>query len=198
MPRKNARSTDKTSAEARFLEGVTLRQVTLSSGVPFSAVGLALGQGTSPLEVVVASIASPPNATTLRSAWKVRNAGRAAPLLFVVLHGERASLCGPAGDDPPAYLALDRGQVERICREALEQPDRHAALRALRDILPSLESELAGLRNEGFLATHELRAGARRRPDWDAAGHKARPGHSPSAGAISCARSGSASSPAIV
>ena len=46
---------------------------------------------------------------------------------------------------------LDRGQVERICREALEQPDRHAALRALRDVLPSLESDLAGLRNEGFL-----------------------------------------------
>ncbi len=126
------------------------------------------------MEVLVASSSSSPNATMLRSAWKARNAGRAAPLLFVVVHGGRASLCGPAGDAPPAYLDLDRGQVERICREALEQPDRHAALRALRDVLPSLESDLAGIRNEGFLATHELRAGAKRRSDWNDAGRKAR------------------------
>src|SRR5437773_6246535 len=132
MPLDSARSTHEAVTETRFLNGVSLRQVALPSGVPFSAIGLALGQGTSPVEVLVASSAAPPNATTLRSAWKGRNAGRAAPLLLVVIHGERASLCGPAGDDPPAYLGLDRGQVERICREALEQPDRHAALRALR------------------------------------------------------------------
>lgn len=64
--------------------------------------------------------------------------------------------------------------MERICREALEQPDRHAALRALRDSLPALESELGGIRNEGFLATHELRVGARQRPDWREAGEGAR------------------------
>ncbi|MDI7267295.1 MAG: hypothetical protein QME96_04810, partial [Myxococcota bacterium] len=157
-----------------FLDDAPLRPVSLPSGVPFAAVGLALGRGASPLEILVASGSAAPNAPTLRSAWKARNAGRAAPLLLVVLHGDRASLCGPAGDDPPAYLALDRGQVERICREALEQRDRHAALRALRDVLPSLESDLAGLRNEGFLATHELRAGARRRADWEGAGRKVR------------------------
>jgi len=175
MPRKNARSTQEAGTEARFLDGLSLRPVSLPSGAPLTAVGLALGQGTSPLELLVTTSAAPPNATTLRSAWKARNAGRAAPLLFVVLHADRASLCGPAGDDPPTYLGLDRGQVERICREALEQPDRHAALRALRDVLPSLESDLAGLRNEGFLATHELRAGARQRSDWESAGGRARP-----------------------
>jgi len=175
MSRRKEGSSEEAKAADRFLEGIALRQVALPSGVPFSPVGLALGQGTAPLEVLIASNATPPNATALRSAWKARNAGRAAPLLFVVLHGDRAALCGPAGDDPPARLALDRGQVERICREALEQPDRHAALRALRDVLPSLESDLAGLRNEGFLATHELRAGARQRSDWESAGGRARP-----------------------
>jgi len=175
MPRKNAGSTEEAGTEARFLGGISLRPVSLPTGVAFAAVGLALGQGTTPLELLVTTSAAPPNATTLRSAWKARNAGRAAPLLLVVLHAERASLCGPAGDDPPAYLGLDRGQVERICCEALEQPDRHAALRALRDVLPSLESDLAGLRNEGFLATHELRAGARQRSDWESAGGRARP-----------------------
>ncbi|MBM3320861.1 MAG: hypothetical protein FJY73_09325, partial [Candidatus Eisenbacteria bacterium] len=163
------------SSALGFLSPLELRRVALPSGAPFHAVGLALGSGSAPqIEVLVATSAESPNAAALRSAWKARNAGRAAPLLFVVLHGARASLCGPAGGDPPAYLDLDRGQVERICREALEQPDRHAALRALRDALPSLEADLAGLRNEGFLATHELRRGARRRADWEDASRKAR------------------------
>ena len=171
---KNSPSDGQGTSEASdFLEGIALRPVTLPSGTPFRALGLALGGGTSPLEVLITTALNTPNATTLRSAWKARNAGRAAPLLFVVLHGERASLCGPAGDEPPAHLELDRGQVERICREALDQPDRHAALRALRDVLPSLELDLAGLRNEGFLATHELRAGARQRGDWEEARRKA-------------------------
>ena len=43
---------------------------------------------------------------------------------------------------------MDIGQTERICREALEQPDRHAALRYLRDALPTVESDLPGIRNE--------------------------------------------------
>ncbi|TAH35593.1 MAG: hypothetical protein EYC70_13125 [Planctomycetota bacterium] len=151
-----------------------MRGVALTSASGLASPALAIGQGKSPLEILVCSSSLPPNAATLRSAWKARNGGRAAPLLLVALHGERASICGPAGDDPPAYLGVDRGQVERICREALEQPDRHAAQRALRDVLPSVEADFAGVRNEGFLATHELRAGARRRTDWDAAGGKAR------------------------
>ena len=104
MHRDDARSTKGASTEARFLDGVSLRPVSLPSGAPLTALGLALGLGTSPLELLVTTSAAPPNATTLRSAWKARNAGRAAPLLLVVLHAERASLCGPAGDDPPAAL----------------------------------------------------------------------------------------------
>ena len=99
MPRDDTRSTKKSSAEARFVDGVALRPVSLPAGTPFTAVGLALGQGASPLELLVTTDTATPNATVLRSAWKARNAGRAAPLLLVVLHGDRASLCGPAGDD---------------------------------------------------------------------------------------------------
>src|SRR5690348_7865819 len=102
-----------TAQRSRFLDGVRLRRVLLPTSAPFQAVGLALGQGASPLEVLVASSATTSNATTLRSAWKARNAGRAAPLILVVLHNGRASLCGPAGGEPPTYLGLDRGQVER-------------------------------------------------------------------------------------
>jgi hypothetical protein len=174
MRGENQPPMDNRGVDASFLDGIPLRKVAASPGVSFNSIGLALGQGESPLEVLIASGPSQPNPAALRSAWKGRNAGRAAPLLFVVLHDGRASLCGPAGEDPPAYINLDRGQVERICREALEQADRHAALRALRDVLPSLGSDIAGLRNEGFLATHELRAGTRRRTDWEDGCRKAR------------------------
>lgn len=157
-----------------FLENMDLRPVQLQASCPFEAVGMALGSGSMPLEVVVATYTSEPSATTLRSAWKARNAGRAAPLLFVVLYDDKAALCGPAGEDAPVRSSLDPGQVERICREALEQSDRHAALRMLRDSLPAVESELGGIRNEGFLATHELRVGAPQRSDWTSAGDKAK------------------------
>jgi len=151
--------------------------VRLSANFPFATPGLAIGNGPSALEVLVATSATEPRLPVVRSAWKTRNAGRAAPLMLVILHGDRATICGPAGDDPPAYPNVDIGQAERICREALEQPDRHAALRCLRDSLPSLESSLPGIRNEGFLATHELTRGLREseswRTDWAEAGRKA-------------------------
>jgi hypothetical protein len=149
---------------------MTLRPVSLPAGCPFRPVGLALGNGPSALEVLVASAASPPRTPNVRSLWRERSNRRAAPLLVVVLHDGKATVCGPAGDDPPAYPGLDPGQVERICREALAQPDRHAALRSLRDALPAVvESRLPGLRNEGFLATHELEHGPPRQHEWRAA-----------------------------
>jgi len=161
-------------AESSFLGEFSLRSVELPKSCQIRPVGLALGKGNIPLEVVVASSNGRPGLPALRSCWKARNAGRAAPLLLVVLYDERAALCGAVGNDPPAYVDLDPGQVERICAEALRQEDRHAALRSLRDSLPALESELAGIRNEGFLATHELIAGVRERSDWASAGEKAR------------------------
>lgn len=157
----------------RFLEGVSLRPVELAGRGPFQPVGLALGKGASALEVLVVSHRGEPALPALRSAWKARKAGRAAPLLLIALYNGKASLCGPTGEDAPAFVDLDTGQVERICREALDQPDRHAALRALAHSMPMLGSDMAGVRNEGFLATHELRAGARQRADWDEAGKKA-------------------------
>jgi len=156
-----------------FLDGVALRRVSVPDRWPYAPRGLALGEGSSALEVLVATHSRTPASADLRSAWKARHGGRPAPLLLVVLHGERAALCGPAGDEPPTRLDLDPRQVERICREALGEADRHAALRALRDSLPALDTDLGGLRNEGFLSTHELRAGVRQRADWRDASTKA-------------------------
>jgi len=160
---------------APFLDDVQQRRFTFEGNVPFQPIGLALGKGASALEVAIARADQTPSQPALRSTWKVRQGGRPAPLLLVVLHGDRAAVCGPAGDDPPAHIGLDRGQVERICREALQAPDRHAAHRALRDSLPALTSTLSGIRNEGYLASHELQTGARQREDWLEAQRRGRP-----------------------
>ncbi len=98
---------------------------------------------------------------------------RAAPVLLVALHPGGAALCGASGEEPPVYPWIDTGQVERLCREALDQPDRHAALRFLAQALPSLETALPGLNNEGLVALHELQHGAPGRQDWAEAGRKA-------------------------
>lgn len=143
---------------------------------PFSVLGIAYGQGTRlQLEVLYSEHDRAPSPTQLRSAWQRRQGRRGVPLLVVVLHDGMAHVCGPSGEDPTVYPNLDAGQVERICQEALGQPSRQAALRALRDSLGSLEEDgLPGLRNEGFLASHELVKGVPRRSDWNRARDKAR------------------------
>ena len=149
-----------------FLDGIQLRPVKLDTPIKGENVGLALGQGNSALEVVVLRTATPPTLPNVRTTWKKRNNRRASPLIVVVLHGDKATVCGPAGDDPPAYENVDIGQIDRICRDSLACPDRHAALRYLRDTLQDIDTRLPGIRNEGFLATHELEYGARQLGDW--------------------------------
>ena len=110
----------------------------------------------------------------MTTTWKARKGKRASPLLLVVLHSGKATLTGPAGETPPVYKSKDAGQVERLCRDALGQPQRHAALHMLSQALPSLETNLPGLINEGFLALHELEHGVPERDDWDLACRKAK------------------------
>lgn len=61
---------------------------------------------------------------------------------------------------------------ERLCRAALDQPDRHAALAFLTQALPSLDTPVPGLRNEGLFALHALTVAAQRRPEWTGASGK--------------------------
>ncbi len=107
-----------------------------------------------------------PSVTALRAIWNSRVAGRATPVLVVVLNGTGASLCGPAGDPPPAFQSLTSNLVERICRAALAQPDRNASLRFLATVIPEADSPLPGVRNEGLFATHELRYGLPQSSRW--------------------------------
>jgi hypothetical protein len=69
---------------------------------------------------------------------------------------------------------VDRGQAERVCDAALDKPDRFTAQQFLSEMLPQLDEELTGLRNQGLLSTHELRVGVPERDDWEDATEQAR------------------------
>jgi hypothetical protein len=156
-----------------FLSERVPRPLTLPRQAGLEPKALFIGQGQNALEVAVVAAAMKPAAGALQAAWKARRGGRASPVLLVALNGSEAALCGPAGEDPPVR-SLNRGQAERLCRAALEQPDRHAALAFLAQALPSLETRIPGLCNEGLFALHALEVDAQRRPEWHAAIAKAR------------------------
>jgi hypothetical protein len=135
---------------------------------------LHVGPGQQGLEIAVVAASGRPADGVLHAAWEARRARRATPVLVVAIYGDHAALCGATGEKPPVHPDLNRGQAERLCREALQQPDRHAALRFLAQALPSLATRIPGIRNEGLLALHELEQGAPQRQDWPDAGTRAR------------------------
>src|SRR5690606_34387960 len=136
----------------------------------FTPVSTCLGQGTNALEVAVATAPMAPSEGKVRALWRARHGNTPSPLLLVVLYADgtatRAAVCGPAGSDPTVRTGLDPSQVERLAQIALDEPDRHAAIRFLADSLTQAETNLPGLRNVGMFASHELREGVPRRPDW--------------------------------
>ena len=156
-----------------FLPDLVSRSWSPDSKHGFQAAGLFIGKGANAIEVAVAQAPSVPSRAALLDSWRDRRGRRAAPVLIVVLYPEGAALCGASGEQPPVHTDMDAGLVERLCREALDQPDRHAALRFLSQALPSLETALPGLNNEGLLALHELQSGVPARSDWEAARAKA-------------------------
>ena len=156
-----------------FLSDLVPRPWTPSAAHGFQPVGLYIGKGTHAIEVAVGQSSTKPSQTALLDSWRARRAGRAAPVLLVLLYPNGAGICGPSGEKPPVFREATAGQVERLCREAIDQPDRHAALRFLTQALPSLETALPGLSNAGLLALHELQHGAPERSDWSVAGRMA-------------------------
>lgn len=125
-----------------------------------------LGSGQYAVEVAVAEAETAPTRTAAKKVWKDRQGNQPSPLLLVVIHGERATLCGPVGPEPLVFEELEVSQAERIATAALEEPDRHAAVRLIRASLTEVESELPGLHNVGMFATHELREGLPNHKRW--------------------------------
>lgn len=157
-----------------FLATAQFRPLSLTVPGSWSLRGLLLGQGNPALELVVAACTGEPRAEELRDVWRARHGGRAAPVLVAAAYGGKVAVCGPVGEPPSIYGDLDVGQAERILLDALAAPDRHAALRLLRDVLPAAAGDLPGLRNEGLLATHELRAGVKAHEAYASAASKAK------------------------
>lgn len=158
-----------------FLSDLTSRPLTLADAKGTTPKALFLGNGSIALEVAVVEALSPPSIGQLRAIWSSRLAGRATPVLVVVLYGNYAAFCGPAGDPPPAFARLERDRVERLCRVALAEPDRNAALRFLHAALPEAEAPVPGVRNQGLFATHELHNGLPKHSRWQASNAKAAP-----------------------
>jgi len=158
----------------KFLSTRELRPLEFEGDGIHRLRGIALGQGNMALEVVVCEARNCPTSTQMRNLFRKRQAGRATPVLIVVLYGESAAVCGPVGDDPPCYTDLDVALLDRTCNVALSEPDRHAALRFIKVALPDIGSPIPGLRNEGFLASHELQTGVPKRKEWDHASKQGR------------------------
>lgn len=129
---------------------------------------LFLGHGSTPLEVVAIDADPGLGDAAIRAAWKARVGGRATPVVLAVTTADGVRLCGPTGEKP-RVTRLEAGQAEQICRQALAAPDRHAAVRLLDEVLATVESDLPGLRNEGFFASHVLRTDAPALPSWEEA-----------------------------
>ena len=136
------------------------------------------GLGRDGLEVVYGRAGARPSTMAVPEVWKQRHGYRAAPLLVVVAYPEeranQAVVCGPAGDNP-AVVDLDLSRAERLAGAALDEPDRHLAIRFLAEALEGDPDEHPGLRNKGLLATHELLYGVPRRTDWDEAAARSKP-----------------------
>jgi hypothetical protein len=142
-----------------------------------------IGENDNTLEIAVALCVpahARPRVENLRALWKKRRGDRASPVLLVVLYESDpgrplAAVVGPTGDPSP-ILDLPASKVARIASAALREPNRHAATRMLDRYLAGLKDHLIpGLRNSGLFASHELRIGVPRRPDWAAARTTAQP-----------------------
>ncbi len=140
-----------------------------SDDTDFDVDGVAIGEGRQALEIVVARSSSRPTKDELDRLWRERWDQRANPVLAVALYGSNARILGPDEDGAIDEIGIDPDQLERICQAALEEPNRHAARRFLKEALAEAGDGHAGLRNQGLLSTHELMTGVPRRDDWDTA-----------------------------
>lgn len=126
----------------------------------FVAEGSYLGNGRTPLEIAVARSGNAVLDADVRNLWKRRKGNTPSPLLLVVLwnipNGERASVCGPSGDEPAVYGNRDPQQINRIAGLALDETDQHAARRLLDDYLP----REGGVRNRLLFASRNCSGAA--------------------------------------
>ncbi len=156
-----------------FLEKYELNSIPLNLQiVDLKSTNLFLGEGSQPLEIAVFSSSKKPTTAKAQEAFKKRRARRAAAVLIVITHPEGVTLCGTSGEQPPIYYLKDKNQVERLCAITLKKSNKNESIKFLADSIPSLETNLPGIINEGFLSNHELEKGIQKRKDWQKAFEK--------------------------
>jgi hypothetical protein len=127
------------------------------------------------LEIAVTETDGQPTKEFLQSTYTDRRDGRVSPVLIVAQYSpDRVALCGPSGEEPMVFREVAAGQAQRVCQAALDKPTGSSARDFLKDTIPQLDEELAGLHNQGLLSTHELKVGVPERDDWDEAVNRAR------------------------
>ena len=134
-----------------------------------------LGDGSgSRLEIVTTKADSKPTKEFLQTTYTDRRDGRVSPVLIVVQYGsDKVGLCGPSGEEPMVFRDIDVAQAQRVSEAALDKPSGSSARSFLKDTIPQLSDDLAGLHNQGLLSTHELIEGVPQRDDWSEAAERA-------------------------
>lgn len=107
---------------------------------------------------------------------------RVSPVVVLARRSEQAWLFGPnAQASVVGPLPVD--QAQRMLQTALDEPSGLAARQRLAGMFAAIEGTkpgtetdyLPGVANAGLFATHELRHGVRRRPDWKVSSETAEP-----------------------
>ncbi len=159
--------------EAKVAAGFTVREVIIGND-PSQA----------PLEVLVLSAteADKPSREALSSFHAARLGKRVSPVVVIAAHDDRAWLLGP-NHQAAVIGPLARDQAERMVQAALDEPSGIAARQRLAEMYAAVAdadpdaagNALPGVANSGLFATHEIRNGVRRRPDWGDACDTSRP-----------------------
>ncbi len=156
-----------------MFESFNLRTIKLKPYGGVVPVGWLFGQGHSPVEIVYYTAERTPTKTTMGNLWNQWVKGRAIPCLFVIEHGEKATLYGHTNQTRDIFPDISPETAESICLAALDSPNSHDAERFLRNFaLPGIQRKIPGLRNEYLLAWYTLENVVRDRSDWETANSK--------------------------
>jgi hypothetical protein len=157
----------------------TLGEWTPNRNVPegFSVLEVVIGSSTSGAGLEVVVLTALASASISREALGAYHAARVGkhttPVVVTVVKDDQAWLFGPnAKAEVLGPLSLN--QAERMLQAALDEGSGLAARRRLADLFDAARDTptanaagaLPGVANSGLFATHEIRHGARLRPDW--------------------------------
>ena len=81
-------------------------------------------------------------------------------------HDNEATLCGADGTKPTFLTTIELARAERLCDDALSQPDRDAAIRLLTNALPAQGTKLPESTNEAVISLYALLHGEHQSDTW--------------------------------